>query len=56
MTKKELLKNFPKPTFVGVCASCAYVEQCSNILPNFTKPKKCGGPFKLKSKSRQSLS
>lgn len=45
MTKKEILKNFPTPTKMGVCETCGYVEFCDKILPGFHKPGKCGGPF-----------
>lgn len=47
MTKKEILKNFSfiKPEDYGCCFTCAYVDLCTNILPGFIKPNKCGGPF-----------
>lgn len=51
MTKEQIKKNFPYNCDehcygeMGVCTLCAYFETCDKILPGFTRPKKCGGPF-----------
>ena len=51
MTKQEILKKFPWAFKYGAyghsgeCMSCAYFEICDKMLPGFTRPRKCGGPF-----------
>jgi len=51
MTKNEIMKKFPWSFKYGVyghsceCMSCAYFETCEKMLPGFTRPKKCAGPF-----------
>ena len=45
MTIKDILNNFPMPTKFGTCEYCAWINLCTNILPGFNKPNKCGGPF-----------
>ena len=51
MTKEEIIKKFSFSVDnhfygeMGVCTLCSYFETCDKILPGFTKPRKCGGPF-----------
>jgi len=45
MTQEELIKRFPFLGKCGECTICTYVDSCDKILPMFTKPNKCGGPF-----------
>lgn len=51
MTKKEISEKFPFAKDsgffgnCGVCTLCSYFETCDKMLPGFTKPRKCFGPF-----------
>ena len=51
MTKQEILKKFPYAFKYGVygnsyeCTICDYFNTCDKILPGFTRPIKCDGPF-----------
>jgi len=51
MTKQEIIKKFPYAFKYDAyrhsceCTICAYFGVCDKILPGFTKPRKCGGPF-----------
>lgn len=51
MSKEEIIKKFPFSVDnhcygeMGVCTLCSYFEICDKMLPGFTKPGKCEGPF-----------
>ena len=51
LENQEILKKFPYAFKYGVygnsceCTICAYFNICYKILPGFTRPIKCDGPF-----------